>query len=209
MGAEHEPMGGVGRTDPPSRKGEMTMAKLSTSAWILHDLGMAAGFGGTLFGKAALDPAVREIRSEEERGKVLSGAWGRYHLINAVALGTMAATWLIGRQAFSGRYLGRSMRARILAKDVLIGAAVVSSAATMIAGMGLSRQRAGGAVPVRSGYEPSERTPRRAARLERFLAAMGPVNTALVAGIIAANTALAQEGAKSRRWGVIERLLLP
>src|SRR4051794_39401440 len=52
-----------------------TMATASTTAWVLHDLGLAAGFGGTLFGKMALNPAVKEVRSREERGKVLDRAW--------------------------------------------------------------------------------------------------------------------------------------
>ena len=54
------------------------MVKLSTAAWVGHNLGLAAWFGGTLFGKLALNPSVRAISSREERGKVLNAAWNRY-----------------------------------------------------------------------------------------------------------------------------------
>ncbi|MFT3765776.1 MAG: hypothetical protein QM820_09695 [Minicystis sp.] len=184
------------------------MAKLSTSAWILHDLGMAAGFGGTLFGKAALDPAVKAIGSREERGRVLDDAWGRFRVLDAVALGAMAATWWTGRKAFSGRRLGRSMRALVVAKDVLVGGAVVTGVANLVAGVVMHRaQQKHGALPVQSGYQPSAGTPKEAAAAERFLSIVGPINAALVAGAIGVNAALAQESGKSARWSAIANLL--
>jgi hypothetical protein len=184
------------------------MATLSTSAWILHDLGMAAGFGGTLFGKAALDPAVKEIGSKEERFRVLDDAWGRFRVLDVVALGAMAATWLTGRKAFSGRRLGRSIRNLVVAKDVLVGGALITGVASLVAGSVMHRQqRRHGRVPVTSGYEPSPQTPPAVAKAERFLAVVGPINAAFVAGAIAVNAALAQESGKSGRWSVVSRLL--
>lgn len=184
------------------------MAKLSTSAWILHDLGMAAGFGGTLFGKAALDPAVKAIGSKEERGRVLDDAWSRFRILDVVALGTMAATWWTGRAAFSGRRLGRDMRALVVAKDVLVGGALVTGLAGLVGGMVLHRrQRRHGGAPVVSGLRPAAETPRDVATAVKFLSIVGPINTALVAGAIAVNAALAQESGKSARWSAISRLL--
>ncbi|MBC7052135.1 hypothetical protein G6O46_24305, partial [Salmonella enterica subsp. enterica serovar Enteritidis] len=54
------------------------MATLSTTAWVLHELGLAAGFGSNLFGQLALNPAIAEIQSKRERGKVTHVAWDRY-----------------------------------------------------------------------------------------------------------------------------------
>lgn len=178
------------------------MAKLSTSAWILHDLGMAAGFGGTLFGKAALDPAAKKIGSQEERFKVLDSAWGRFRVLDAVALGMMAATWLAGRSAFSGRRLGSDLRTLVLAKDILIGGALVTGLASLVGGAVMhSRQRRSEALQTAPG------TSRDVLAAERFLATIGPINAALVAGVIAVNAALAQQAGKSSRWGLISRLL--
>lgn len=183
------------------------MAKLSTYAWILHDLAMSAGFGGTLFGKAALDPAVEAISSPEDRGKVLDDAWRRFHKVDLVALGVMAATWWSGRKAFSGKRLGRPIRGLVLAKDVLIGAAVVSGIATMIAGRVLRRERESTAMRAQSGYEPTTEMPERAKGALRFMKVVGPLNAAIVAGTIGVNAALAQESGKSGRWAAISHLL--
>ena len=73
------------------------MQTASTVAWMLHDVGLAAGFGGNLFGKIALNPAVKAISSQKERGKVLSKAWDGYKLVNAISVGTAAVTWFVGR----------------------------------------------------------------------------------------------------------------
>jgi hypothetical protein len=183
------------------------MAKLSTSAWILHDLGLAAGFGGTLFGKAALDPAVKSIDSPEQRGRVLDDAWRRYRFLDAIALGAMAATWLVGRSAFSGKRLGRPVRGLVLAKDLLIGGAVATGIATMIAGRVLHQHRLRGKLPVGSRFEPAAQMPAEARRAQRFLAWVGPLNAALAAGTIGVNAALAQESGKSGRWSAIARIL--
>ena len=176
------------------------MATLSTSAWILHDLGMAAGFGGTLFGKAALDPAVKELGSRQERGVVLDGAWSRFEAVDAVALGAMAATWLVGRSALSGKRLGRSMRGLVLAKDVLIGGAFATGVAGLIAGRVLRREHrrvGGGDVPATE----------RARKAKQILSIIGPLNAVLTAGAIGVNAALAQESGKSARWSLLSRAL--
>jgi hypothetical protein len=39
------------------------MTKLSTAAWIAHNLGIGASFGGLLFGKLALNPNLDVISS--------------------------------------------------------------------------------------------------------------------------------------------------
>jgi len=187
------------------------MATLSTTAWILHDLGMAAGFGGNLFGKAALDPAVKRLDSKQQRGQVLDSAWGRFEPVDALALGAMATTWLVGRSAFSGRRLGRSIRRLVLAKDVLVGAALVTGVASLFYGRVLRAQHRQGAVPGGTGEAPTDVPSSKAQDREQMarkaLAVLGPLNTALIAGAIAVNAALAQASGKSTRWSAIARLL--
>ena len=58
------------------------MRTLSTAAWVAHNLGLAACFGGLLFGKTALNPSLNTITSEAERGKMLNTTWNRYNAIN-------------------------------------------------------------------------------------------------------------------------------
>ncbi|MBV9945606.1 MAG: hypothetical protein JOZ69_02035, partial [Myxococcales bacterium] len=96
------------------------MATLSTTAWVLHDLGLATGFGGSLFGKMALHPAAGAASSKEERGRIVNAAWRTYAPVNLLGHVAFALTWAIGRKMLSGRSLGRTARALVLAKDALV-----------------------------------------------------------------------------------------
>ena len=46
------------------------MSTLSTAAWAAHDVGLATAVGGTLYGRAALEPALHEIADPIERDRV-------------------------------------------------------------------------------------------------------------------------------------------
>lgn len=183
------------------------MATLSTSAWVLHDLGLAAGFGGPLFGNLALHRAIRDIRDESERGKVLSHAWKRYNAVNIVSLGVAAGTWMLGRALISGRSIDKETRRLVLMKDILLGATLITGAASMLGGERMRLEAPQGGVPVKQGNEPSLRTPRRAATLQRFLRGMGPLHIALTAGVIGVTTVLAMKSGRSSKWSVLSRLL--
>jgi hypothetical protein len=94
------------------------MSKFSTVAWVVHNLGLSAWFGGTLFGKLALNLSIKAVDSKEEHGKVLNPAWNRYNAVNAAALGAAAGTWVAGRAMLSGAEIGEDARNLVLAKDV-------------------------------------------------------------------------------------------
>ncbi|APR87898.1 hypothetical protein A7982_13247 [Minicystis rosea] len=184
------------------------MAKLSTSAWILHDLGMAAGFGGSLFGKAALDPAAKAIGSREERGRVLDDAWGRFRVLDAVALGAMAATWLNGRKAFSRPWTDPTTRALVVAKDILVGGAVVTGAANLVAGMVMHRQqRKSGKQNAPLGAVEAAPPLSKEQGPVRFFSIVGPLNAAFTAGAIGVTAALSQRTSRSRSYQMLSRLL--
>jgi hypothetical protein len=170
------------------------MATLSTSAWVLHDLGLAAGFGGPLFGRLALGPAVKQIASQEERERVLDVAWKDYNVVDTISLLTMGVTWLVGRSMLSGRSIDRQARSLVIVKDVLVGSAVATGLANAVASRVLSRAHEAG----------DERTPRRAAGL---LKVMGPLNIALVAGVIGVTAVLGMKAGRSARWSAVSRFL--
>jgi hypothetical protein len=184
------------------------MATLSTSAWVLHELGLAAGFGGPLFGRLALRQAVKDIHSEAERGKVLSDAWQRYNLVSAISLGTAAATWFIGRTMISGRSIDRETRDLVRLKDILLGATLATSIASMVGGRQTSEEAPDRAAPLlEEGEAPAQRPPAKAAARKRLLGAMGPLNIALTAGVIGVTTVLAMKSGRSAKWSLLSRLL--
>ncbi len=85
------------------------MAKLSSAAWMAHDLGLAASLGGTLFGRVALQPALYKIAmlsGREVSGRARALVRTKDALVIAslvtgvasIALGTM-----LGKRGVEGR----------------------------------------------------------------------------------------------------------
>jgi hypothetical protein len=179
---------------------------LTTTAQVLHDLGLAAGFGGSLFGKLSLAPAVRAIDDKAQRGKVLDEAWSGQKWVNVLSLGAAALTWFTGRTKISGRFLGKDARAAVIAKDVLVGVSAAATVGSMALGsyLGSGSQ---GYVPVEEGGVPSQDTPPEKAKALKALRAISTVNVIAMAGVIGLTTFLNHRAASSARWKVLSKLL--
>jgi hypothetical protein len=186
------------------------MARLSTTAWVLHDLGLAAGFGGNLFGQLALNPAVAAAESKRDRGRVAQVAWSRYKGVNAFSLLAFAGTWAIGRALLSGREVGRTSRKITVMKDGLVAGAVITGLGSMIAGTMLSRARErADEAPIETGAHPAPETPREVARLQRITSVFGIATIVLEAAAVATTTVLAMTSGRSTKWSFAARYLLP
>lgn len=100
---------------------------------IIHDLGLAAWWGGSLMGTMAMNPAVEVLDDPEERGKMVDEGWALFQPWAAAGLAAAVISHIIMRRnppkAPTQRF---KTVARI--KDALYGAAVVSSAASMALG---------------------------------------------------------------------------
>src|SRR5919199_780028 len=156
---------------------------ITTPAQVLHDLGLAAGFGGSLFGKISLAPAVRVIGDKAERNKVIDQAWSGYKWVNILSLGAAALTWFTGRSAISGRSLGRDARGAVIAKDVLVGISTATTLGAMALG-GYLGSGSQGYVPVEQGGVPSSNTPQDKAKAIKTLRVLSTVNLVAMAGVI-------------------------
>src|SRR5918997_1119503 len=167
-----------------------TLAYVTRAA---HDVGLATWFGGTMFGKFALNTAVEAISERSERGKVLNAAWNGYNALNAAGLGLAAAGWAAARFTEANPVrMSATENALSVAKDGLMVAAVVTGVANGIQGARLARQAPNGAVPVESGTEPALETPQEAAGIQRSLEVLGNLNIGVGAALIAVNAVLAQ-----------------
>ena len=184
------------------------MPKLTTAAWVAHELGLAASFGGVLFGKLALNPKLEVLDSKPDRGKLLNAAWNRYNVVNALSVGTAIATWVTGRAAISGNLaLDEESNNLVRAKDALLATAAVTGLTSMLSGLSLSRQAPDGAVPLDSGVSPAPEMSEEAARLLRRVNVLGNVNIAVLGGAIAVSTILSQKAGKSVGWSALSRFL--
>ncbi|RYZ33277.1 MAG: hypothetical protein EOO71_42365 [Myxococcaceae bacterium] len=170
------------------------MPVLSSTGLVLHNLGLAVGFGGSLFGKVALNPAVKVIGSQAERGQVVNAAWNGFNIVNAASVGLAAITWLVGRSHLTGREIDRTTRGLVIAANIFGGAY-------------LAKQAPEGAVPVESGLTPTVGTPEKAAKTMRALDAGGIANLAAMAGVIGITAILNMRAGASSRWSLVARFL--
>ncbi len=166
------------------------MDKLSTPTRVAHNLGLAACFGGTLFGKVAFIPSLSLIGSKTERGKVGGTTWNRFNALNAASFVLAAATWLPQRFGLTGERRHLRMRNLVLAKDVLMGVTGSVGLSVLVLQIVLYRQAPKGAVPLETGGVPAVEASDRASWLQRAVSVLGSVHIALFAGIVALTTML-------------------
>lgn len=183
------------------------MTTLSGAAWAAHNLGLAACFGGQLFGKVALNPNLDVLDDPADRGKVLNTAWNSYNLVNVASFATAAATWFPGRLGLSGKEIDQQTRNLVLAKDALFALGAVTGLASVVQGRALAGQAPGGAVPIQTGTTPAAQTPERAAALLRSVNLLGNANIAVIGGILGVTSILAMKSSESTRFGAVSRLL--
>jgi len=126
-----------------------------------QDIGIALLFGGNLFGRRAMHPALEWVASPEERGKVVNEAWRRYGVFNSVGLAGILGGWALERSGPVGP------------RDIAVAAVAVTGVASAIEGVRFGRSAPGGAVPLESGSEPSPAASEPAARSKRLLNALG------------------------------------
>jgi hypothetical protein len=191
------------------RRGDFMTPALTSTALALHDLGLAAGFGGSLFGKFALNPTVSSISSAEERGEVVNAAWNGYNVINALALGTTALTWIIGRSAISGREFGPDVRRWVVAKDVFLGTTLATGCYNLIAGAFLLKKQKSEGVPMRTGSTPAPEASEDAKFAQKSVNYLGIVNLCAMAGVIVTTAVLNNKAGASHRWSFLSKYLLP
>lgn len=186
------------------------MAKLSTAAWLVHDLGLAASLGGTLFGRVALQPSLHRIALPEERDLVSADAWKRFSWINLVSHAAFAVPWLVGRSMMSGREVSCGARTLTRAKDVAVVVSLVSGVASVLLGRRLARRGIEGRGPQvvreeRFGF--SDREIHRTRRLKKAVGVLGLINMISLAKVGGLTTMLAMKGNQSVRFAPRSRLL--
>jgi hypothetical protein len=185
-------------------------ATLSTTAWVLHDLGLATSVGGTLFGKAGLRRATGS-QMQDGRGEIISEAWKQFTPINLLSHLSVGVTWLIGRSMLSGREVKRSARNLVLAKDALTGVYLVSGLASTAAGYGASQLRQGnestGSSVIQDMGGDEANKAELSHRLQRASAVLGTANLVAGAALLGITAVLAMQAGRSPRWSFVSRFL--
>jgi hypothetical protein len=169
--------------------------RLAAAGRALHDLGAAALFGGNLFARVGMHPALRDISAPRERGLVVNHAWRRYGTVNSVSLLAVLSGWALARRdEASNRMLSASERRLAKAKDVAAGAVAVTGLASALGGVLFARMEPKGAVALADGTSPTAETPEREARAKRIVSALGAAELVSSGALVSINAALAQVG---------------
>ena len=180
------------------------MAALTSAALAAHELGLAATFGGIVFGQSGLGKAVKVLPNENDRSKVLEESWRTFAVPKAIGVIAAGATWLIGRSIFSGRFMGKGMRRLVLAKDVALGVTVLSGIGAQVFGRQLSNEQP---FPIQAEGKPSPQTPEKAASLQRTVSILGYVQLVAAGTALVLTSALNIRGQRNPAWNVIARAL--
>ncbi len=128
----------------------------------LHDVGLAAWFGGTLANAVALNPASAEAGSASATGAVANAGWDRWTPVNAAAIGAH----LVGSV---GQLIGN--RTRVAQQQGAGGMSVAKTALTAAALGVTAYSRALGKIVSEEGATPSRRATRPSKRARAEVAA--------------------------------------
>jgi hypothetical protein len=180
----------------------ISMSERNTVVRTLHDLGLAAWFGGSLAGAVGINGAAAELPDEKLRLVVANAGWARWTPVNLAAI----AAHLIGGAgvlyANKGRVATqRGVGASTVAKLALTGAALVVTAYGRVQDKKLQDA---GMVPVEGATEPFAATPADVAKAQQQLKVCQWAIPVLTAGLAVLNVV---EGEQQRPSQVASGIL--
>jgi hypothetical protein len=180
------------------------MHALVKAASAIHHISLAAAYGGPLFAKVALHPAVvAEIKDEKERVRLMEKTWSKFtDKVNLPAHIAFTVTYLIERRAIKQIHLDRRAKVLLAVKDVLVAGALVTGLANIAVGKKLARELPGG-VPAKGSTESTQAV---LAKYRKFYKVMGPLNMAFVAGSIVIGPYLGAAIFRSAKKNFLARL---
>jgi hypothetical protein len=148
----------------------------------LHDLGLAAWFGGNLMGAVGVNKAASEARDPGERTRLSSIGWGAWSPVQAVAIGAHVIGSVGMLRADRGRVVAQGgARSNTVVKTVLTAAAIGTSAASGALGAKVGQKSP---APAASATEPSMQTPSDAAAAQKALKPLQWATPALTGTLI-------------------------
>ena len=172
----------------------------------LHDVGLAAWFGGTLANAVALNPAAAEADTSTGTGAVANVGWDRWTPVNAAAIGVHLVGSLGQIVGNKGRLAGQEGVASMAAtKTLLTAAALGVTAYSRALGRRVSQETR---MPAQSGTEPEAGTPPAVAKAQKQLAALQWAVPALTGALVVVSSyAGEQQRATEVHKGFSQRLM--
>jgi hypothetical protein len=136
----------------------------------LHDVGLAAWFGGTLANAVSLNRAAAETDRYSEAGRVANAGWDAWTPVNAAAIGAHVVGSIGQLVGNAGRVMAQEgVAAMTITKTVLTVSALGVTAYARLLGRKVAARHD---VPVASGTEPTEATPPEVVNAQQQLKAL-------------------------------------
>jgi hypothetical protein len=171
----------------------------------MHDVGLAAWFGGTLANAVSLNAAAAEADTSHGTGRVANTGWDRWTPVNTAAIGAhlVGSIGLLGanRDRLQAQ---RGVASMSVAKTALTAAALGVTAYSRVLGGKVSAHTH---VPAESGTQPAAETPHDVAKAQQQLSTLQwlvPVVTGAL--VVVSSFAGEQQRASEVRKGLVSRL---
>jgi enoyl-CoA hydratase/carnithine racemase len=146
------------------------MAQRNTLAHALHDIGLAAWFGGSLMGAIGVNGAAADVDDPRQRARVANAGWNRWTPFNLLAIGAHLAGGAMLLKENKGRVAAQK---GVLANtNVKLGLTAGALGATAYARMLGKKMSAAGDVPVEGGTDATLTTPPEVAKAQKQLSAL-------------------------------------
>lgn len=178
------------------------MSNRNTVARSLHDLGLAAWFGGSLMGAIGVNGAAADVDDPTQRARVANAGWARWTPANLVAIGAHVLGAVQLARANKGRVIAqKGVAANSAVKTGLTAAALGATAYSRVLGQKVMSH---GDVPVAGGTAALPSTPPEVAKAQKQLKALQWAIPALTGGLIVST---AVQGEQQRPTEVVRGLL--
>ncbi|MCW2622406.1 MAG: hypothetical protein JWL64_2008 [Frankiales bacterium] len=177
----------------------------NTVSRVLHDVGLAAWFGGTLANAVALNSAAAAAGSDRATGAVANAGWDKWTPVNAGAIGAHLVG-SVGQLAGNKNRVAaqQGVGTMALVKTGLTVAALAATAYSRVLG---KRVSAYGPVPAASGTDPVGQTPPEVAAAQKQLAGLQWAIPALTGTLVSVSAFAGEQQRETEvKSGVLSRL---
>jgi ankyrin repeat protein len=173
----------------------------------LHDVGLAAWFGGSLMGAVGVNGAAAQVEEPKLRLRVANSGWNRWTPVNLAGIAAHLAGGAVLLAANKGRVASQQSVGRTtVVKTALTGAALAATAWSRALGAKLDQA---GEVPVEAGTDPSTDTPEDVAKAQRQLKVLQWVIPALTGAVLVVNARMGEQQRPAQVTGGLLGRLLP
>ncbi|MEV4478363.1 hypothetical protein AB0K04_05575 [Micromonospora coxensis] len=167
------------------------MSERHTALRSMHDLGLAAWFGGSLMGALGVNGAAAQISDSTQRLPVASAGWSRWTPVNAAAIGAHlagAAGELITEspRVLTQRGVGRMSAVKTA---LTVGALAVTGYSRLL---GMRLEKAGNQ-PVEGTTEPNYQTPSDVASCQRKMKVLQWTIPALTGALVVVTSYMGEQ----------------